>query len=380
MADERRQLVAERFTAARGEHGEQLLAVENPLDQCPLQAAAVRRRRRRAEPRQAEEAPQQGVEIVGAAVRAARVAARAAAQAVEQVHRPRIPRANPARQHRAVARHLQPSHRESPGRPRHAPLTGGFRQRPDTHPAGQARRQVGACLGAGHRRQPGDGREECDQTAVVVRVPLPAATGVAIAFAFSRAAHGSARAAAEAGGIEGQPLGLARGERGQRPPLVGKQPRGQPRVGHRIARRVADKLVVLDQPVIGNLRKGQRRQHQGVDRRQREQRRALAGLAAPIPQHRQVVPEQIVTEDEGGPGAEPVQPGEGIRQGRTATPNEGPLALHRTDLQDAPVARGLEVERQTALEELLLVEAFGHLPGNVSSCVPGLHRPAASTS
>src|SRR6202043_2095231 len=78
MANQRRQLVAERFAPARGQYGEQLAALETLLDQRSLQAAAVRRRRRRAERRQAEEAPQQSIEIVVTAVGATRVAARPA--------------------------------------------------------------------------------------------------------------------------------------------------------------------------------------------------------------------------------------------------------------------------------------------------------------
>jgi hypothetical protein len=43
-------------------------------------------------------------------------------------------------------------------------------------------------------------------------------------------------------------------------------------VGHRVGEAVAHQLVVLDQPVIGVLRKGQRRQVEGVDDRAAQQR------------------------------------------------------------------------------------------------------------
>ncbi|HRP25548.1 hypothetical protein [Thauera sp.] len=53
--------------------------------------------------------------------------------------------------------------------------------------------------------------------------------------------------------------------------LIGEQGQRRAAIRQRRVEAVADQLVVLDQPVVGVLRKGERRQAQGVDHRKLQQ-------------------------------------------------------------------------------------------------------------
>ena len=78
--------------------------------------------------------------------------------------------------------------------------------------------------------------------------------------------------------------------------LVEEEREGKLGVPQRVAARVADELVVLDEPVVRVLRKGERRKLERVHHRQAEEREAGVELAEDC----EIVPANVVTEDEGG--------------------------------------------------------------------------------
>ncbi len=201
-----------------------------------LQGAAVGRRRLRTERGVAEQMGEFPARIVVlAAVRALGTSARGIAQRCDQLARSRIALCHPRREHRIAARDAQPREhvRERPQRIVTPDVMGDERGEPRR--ADLARdnlRQPLADLGA--RRTPGaphlqeKGRQ---------RAFRPSGHQVMQARGLLRALVRQVR------------KGIV---------LVLEQPQAKLRVAHGIAAAVADELVVLDQSVIGVLRKGDR--------------------------------------------------------------------------------------------------------------------------
>jgi hypothetical protein len=135
-------------------------------------------------------------------------------------------------------------------------------------------------------------------------------------------------------------------------PLVAKHPHAQTRVGHWVVHRVLDQAIVLDQGVIRNLGKSQRRQEQRVDHRQSQQPQARSQLL----QDRPIVRQQIVAGEETGIpfGDEPVQIVERLAPSffRPATPLELMRTADRTDLCQTSVAMDLQVQKNATFQKL----------------------------
>ena len=126
-------------------------------------------------------------------------------------------------------------------------------------------------------------------------------------------------------------------------PLLTEDLVGQAAVRQGVGNRVPDQLVVLHQPVIGVLRKGERGQEEGVHHLAPQQVQGrLAGA-----QGVQVVPQQVVSEDEVRVGGEAVEFGERHPFVEPALAQEGltPTA-DRPDLVDGPSGAGLQVEQE----------------------------------
>ena len=96
----------------------------------------------------------------------------------------------------------------------------------------------------------------------------------------------------------------------ERVALVLEQGQGGAAIRQWRVEAVANQLVVLDQPVIRVLRKGQGRQAQGVDHRELKQREVRRLL----PEQRQVMGDDIVAEDETGPLRQAVEGCEDVVQ------------------------------------------------------------------
>jgi hypothetical protein len=128
---------------------------------------------------------------------------------------------------------------------------------------------------------------------------------------------------------------------------IREQTAGDARVGDRIVDRVTDELVVLEQIVVRMLREGDRGEDERVDRGL-----AQEGEVGRVPgQPRQVVPEDVVAEDEVGRGREGLERAQGRVGGTSEVAAELSGIEAGADGGEVGTVVELEVEPKTMLHE-----------------------------
>ena len=271
---ERRDLIAERLAGAGRQDRDETLAAEARDDDVPLERAAGGVRRRRAERGLVEVVREQRFGMVMPPAVAARgIVARHLAELVNEPGHVLERTVYPRRQHRVAAGDAQPGD--------------------DVGKRGVETR-VAKIFGSelGEARPADRVRERSPER---VSGFVPGRTRCA-ADRFEHRAQTARRVAGQEEVEQGDVVGARLRKRAEGGLLVEEEREGKLGVPQRVVARVADELVVLDEPVVRVLRKGERRELERVHHRQAEEREAGVELAEDC----EIVPANVVTEDEGG--------------------------------------------------------------------------------